>query len=757
MSETTYTFSGEESARFCRFSQALLEANVPAKIVVDGREPMTSRPVSITGAVVDVTLDGYLRYIVVRENGSDVEYWVAGSNATRSIATTQLTFILSEHASGQLLGHAKAAKLYLPYIGGIDSIEARALQKIDEIIRDRSEQGAMELLKYLDHSDRAVALEAALGLRAFVNVITRSPQLHAAAETAILAGIQKSNERDIRVSLTENLGYIGTQASADILAALVADSFQNDHVRWAAAIALGRLPSAFGAELLIPGLSSQHEWTVAATLLSLARRASASNSQQVEPIFNRFLSLDSSHVLRRYACLGLSRCSSLQASTLEFLRDVLGDPNTPFDVRGYAALALSATLHTVSLDFRGQVQRLLESLALRNIGKQLEPETVWGLEFMAELAMLLELHALSAGIHGQLAHAFSDWRSSYYLSMACYERAEAASRQGAVDEVTNLLEEATRSLPASGTLPADAREAVSFRRDLVLARQSLNSVLIRWGEAIFAEDLRILADELRKVTAVYGRYSRSPRYIEGVKRLSDRELQYIRHTRQLISVIALVVEVDATSREPEAKIPALQSRLINAIEGLRPLDTEFSKSFAGILNEVVSTALKDIAQISDFFAQIDITAADKLRSLRALLVELRSLFQRATWPLPARVCPVYGLGRGTLTVIKEDLLGDGTETKPLLYPPGTVILNVQAEILEMIPGGTTRASITCEVGGKERIEPLPVVEGPYRASFIIDQELSSAVSLKVSIALRFETRDCSQVAEALVIYLRRSK
>jgi len=222
-----------------------------------------------------------------------------------------------------------------------------------------------------------------------------------------------------------------------------------------------------------------------------------------------------------------------------------------------------------------------------------------------------------------------------------------------------------------------------------------------------------------------------------------------------VEVLALLVSLDGYARADTIEINTLRSRLFDITQNLQPLHEQFTNSFAGSLNEAVDISLQNLTTLDDLAEKPNVTLLDKLRRLRAVIAELRVLFQRATWPMPARVCPVFGLGKGAVRILREDLTGEGTEQRPFLYPPGSSpILNVQAEIYEMVPGGATTAVVTCSAGEKELAQKLPVVEGPSTCSFILAGLLSPVVSLKCIIALKFEARDCSQTAFSQTVYLR---
>jgi hypothetical protein len=754
-------FGGEESARFSTFAGALDEQRIEAYVTVKGREPLTSRAIEVEGTAGKGVLNGYQRYFILREKGSEVEYQIAGSNSTRSIASSQVDFALADEDFGELVGHARATGTVVPGCGLEGPWFPQEFVSIDQMMSSKNEANARRLLSYLFASDEKVVREAALALRGFASVITQSNSLQADAEGALIGTLCRTPSRDNRVFIVEDLGYVGTTASFEPVSDLLGNANEDADIRWAAAIALGRLP-ARGLPIesliqgLLNGLNKSGLWTKAAVLLSLSRRANPLSQDVLESCFVDHLSADKEALLWRYACLGLSRFERLKPKSMYMLRDVLLEPHTPADIRGYASMAILATLRGAPDGYRIQLTKLLQTATLKNLGPQVEPETMWGMEFIGDLASLLELHVLSRNVHEILSTRFNDWRAGYHRSISLYEAAEAEVRDGQSERAVDLLQGAAQELPAEGDLPHDARDAIRFRKDLVRARQQLNEIMRKWDEVVLAEDVLELRKELRSIIKIYARYSMSTGKATGVKQLAAHELQYIKNTIQLLNVLMLLLDVDTAARTQGASIEDIGSAVDNALSNLSPLKTKFEEDFAVSLNELVSLSIDNLEALNQYFVT-EQNPSNKRRKLRAILLDLRTSFQRATWPMPARICPVFGLGKGVVRVLKEDLQGEGTEERPFLYPPSSsVILNVQAQIFEMVPGGGTRPVVSCQVSDRVLREDLPIVEGPYSTSFVIREPLSPVVSLRVTVNLHFEARDCNQIVATVSVYLRRS-
>ena len=259
-----------------------------------------------------------MRYLVVVESASSLEYWVAGSNATRSVAASEVSFpVLSEDL--EAMEHVASEQgIPIPGIGARQG--STALEALDVAARRRSVEDLAVVLGALEDPDPLVREEAAMVLRSFESVLSMHRRLRRETEQRIVSTVAAESAIDTLVYLVEDLGYLGSPASIPLLAKILADNARPDHARWAAAIAVGRLQGAGVAAALMPGLSSTHEWTVAATLLGLTRRASNDNRVDLEPVLRGYV-VDrcATDLLLRYACLGLSRFDELEQDTIDGL------------------------------------------------------------------------------------------------------------------------------------------------------------------------------------------------------------------------------------------------------------------------------------------------------------------------------------------------------------------------------------------------------------------------------------------------------
>lgn len=749
-------FSGEESARFTRFAKAALQLHIEASIRVSGREPLTSRPVQLEGDVIDATLEGYMRLIVVRERESRIEYWVAGSNSTRSIAAREVIFELTDEQFLRLEQLAATGQM----VPGIPSPHepANSLWRRLDLAPANQDLKTLEfLLNLLPNQNPDVEREAALTIRAYSSFINKGRQLQVETEAQLLRALTEVQDLEAKIAVTEDLGYIGTFRSVQALGGLLADRKEHDQVRWAAAIALGRIPNETVVDALLGGLETHHNWTLAAVLLGLARRSDDQNKSRLEPIFASYLDSASEPLMKRYACLGLSRFDKLDQSTIARLIALLGDNRSPLHIKGYAALAMSSCLRNCDNNILTRLGRIVSALPVddNEMSKEPIPETIWGLEFMAELATLVELDAVAAKFHQLLASAFSGWRADYYEALSLYELGEACVSTGNGEQARNMFTLASKKL---GNLVGQTQEEtaiISFRRDIVQARLQMQSIITQWLTTVDTTTLRGLATDLRTTMRTYARYAAPAVEILGPKRLSEREKQYIINTRILLNAMSAIVELDADFRSGTNDVRLLSSHIGNVSDSLSILRGKFSEYLAQHLQKLVDSIILEVNMTQRYLTSTSLPEEDKLEAIRSLILNTRSLFEKATWPMPARACPISGLGRGRIFILKEDIPGKGTESSPLVYPYGTQpVLNVLVEIDEMAPGGTTVSKVVCSVSGEEYVQAIHAVEGPSRITFVLPYVLSPVTSISCQVTLRFESRDCHQDAATVQVFLR---
>lgn len=773
----TVSFTGQESPRFVRFGKAILESGVAHSVYVQGREPLTSRTIEIHGTITNAVFDGYIRFIEVIDEGSSIKYWVAGKNSTRSIATNIIEYSIGENTMHLLQEFAKDKNIYVPFVN--DSQKEEYVQ-ISKAVANQNEENLEYLLKILgtlDETNSDILFEAIVGLRPYDNFINQKRRRRKKVEDCILITLEKVENTQLVIPLIEDLGYIGYGSDGKAIEELgdfLIDGSNHTHVRWAAAIALGRYNSNNVVSKLIEGLPNtfdkiakrdvdllseeylqEHQgWVTAAILLGLSRRTNQEDQQLLEPLFSQFLSDDVNPILTRYACLGLSKLSNLESRTIGLLRDTLGNPQSKISQKGYAALALSNNVGNYTIDFEEQIIKLLKALVFSDSISITEPEDIWAVESLSELATLLEIHDIAAEFHDLLSDIFVDWRSEYYKALHYYEQAESAVSKGQVEDVYILFDRALKVLPTKN-LPNESRYTISFRKDMITARRDLNDVLSRWLLYPNPSELKLLADSIKQISQIYLRYTQKSEFTQ--RQLSQKEIEYLEQIVKVLSIISELVELD---NQILSQIGSLENWIItlqNISEQISAIEITATSGFSKLLSELIDNTSNSIDEVIDTIRKENLSHVDQVQTMRLLITELRTKFHAATWPMPARACPVTGLGKGTILFVDIDELdGDGISSNPLTFSADQpVVISTLAEIVEKTPGANTKALITLNCMGEQMIREVYVDEGTVREDFFLDKEVKSFGSIKVVISLIFETRDCNQVADTKEVYIRK--
>jgi len=742
-------FTGEESARFTKFSQTCLKIGINLIVEINGREPLTSQHVHIKGKVLDAKLDGYIRYIVVQEIHSNIKYWIAGSNATRSIATKSLKFDILNKDLKRIKKYSLDNSVYIAFSSSKSIENYSDFKKIEKCLKNHTNECLTFLLKSLNHFNKDIVLEAALSLRSYWEFIIISEERQKHVELSIHTILSKSNSVNTKISLVEDLGYIGTSVSINLLSELVQNTQEHSHIRWAASIALGRLPNVDPVQHLIPGLNTELDWVVAGTLLSITRRIDniQSKNEQIENIFLKYIETELKNpIFIRYACLGLSRLERLNTKTLNYLINILSNTSFTISNRGYAAIPLVSNIENISNEQETKISQILVDTVINIDVLKIDPEGIWALEFLCDLAVLLELESVTSYFYKILSSIFNDWRSSYYQALSYYELAELNIKKGDGESAILYLEKAKTILP-NKELPDGAYENIKFKKDIFTARLQVLNALNEWIELVDTNDLLRIEETIYNASRIYMTYAIGGNNLDHNRHLIKREVDFLKNTVSLLSILSQIVKLDYNVRklDTNANIESIKLQIFNISENIKPLKEKFKNSFARTLQNIISKSLDTLDGTQEIIESNDILLSDKLKFIRTSITNIKSLFGKSTWPIPGRSCPISGLGKGSFQIYIDGLNGTGTDINPLEYPKDTpVLLKIIVDIEEMAPGGITTASIICKVAGKIIREQLPIVEGPYTCTLLLPNVLSPVVSIKCDVSLVFEARDCSQ-------------
>lgn len=754
----SFSFLGEESARFTRFASVCLDQGIPLRVFAMGREPLSSRPVTITGAIVETNLTGYVRNITIQDPKTTMRTRVGGSNATSSVAAKSVVFELSDFDETRLAAWGQETNTYIPRI----CVDGQFIPygKLEEITNHPTQDGVLEVCAQLAAKDSALALEAALTLRSFTGFINSFPRLQSQVESQIIEAAKSATDRDIRVALIEDLGYLGGDSSKATLVHFI-DHADDDQSAWAATIALGRLPGSDVLEPLIRAAALQDTNARAAALLSLSRRVDRDNRAALEPIFSAQLKTGTPEIFIRYGCLGLSRFSEFEADTWAGLVSVFGDRDLPLSSRGYAALAISGAFGTSPSQIRERILSVLPDFAAILTPSLQDYASLWALEYISELSSIVELSDLSARLYGLLSTSFEDWRSKYYSSLRAYELAEAKSRADDGMTAVFLFQQAVNILRGiQESLPDEAAATVEFRRNVITTRLRLQAAFGDWRDMHDASSLDGLKDTFQKIRLSFQGYARGGVSLGAERRLIEREIAYIRGMSELISVVEHLVFLDSIIRNEiltDTQMVSGRQVCTLAIERVSRIVVVFEAAYAVTLHRVVREVGMLLSAVERIFAATDLPISEQARLVRQKIVLARDLFGSSSWPMPGRACPIYGLGRAVLGVRRADLLGSGTVDDPFLFPLGQgVSLPVYVRVVEMAPGGSTRLIVRENIGQRNVEREIPIVEDEYPIPLTLE-DADLTYRQPVHVSAHFESRDCTQDADERIFYIAAKK
>ena len=762
-------FKGEESARFSRFACIALEFNMDLSAEVLGRDPLTGRIVNIQGKVTNAVCDGYMRNIKVvdAEAINTMTYWVAGTNATRSIAAIEVKYTLSQEDYEKLKFKCNSDCVFIPGLIGQETKFNENWKIVDRASKEITEENLQTLLRIINLPDADLVREAALDIRAYADLVASSRSLQASTVKSVHEAMNKTTDTDALIALTEAIGYVGSESSLPLLIDFLKNENVDIQINWAAVISLGRLSDDSVIYALVEraenhvfdrdidgynvDTTSLEEWTEAAILLCLSRRASNINRGLLEKVFLKRLK-SKSDLLKRYACLGLSRFKLLESKTIEELIGLLGDVLMPISIRGYAALALLSVIETCDEAVQDSIKNILASVV--NITAEMvnEPEAIWSLESLAELCSLLDLYSEAAKYHNELSEFFESWRTQYYKALSMYEKGNALVLQGDIEEAIQLFSDGIQALESiRDTVGEHEKATIVFRIDIIRARMISQSAIYAWVNTVSPPNLLKLEIQLAEAINIYKIYANrqigvSP---EVHRIISERESNYIKGIGLFLEVLKLIINFDYSIRQDPANVNAMSSieQIGEALDIVDPL-VKHSKATVNLISKIKGK----------FKECISSQAHDTKQTLRKVLSEIRGLVLKSAWPMPARACPIGGLGKGTLTIQRDGLKGIGTYEDPYLFSPhNPVLFNIVVNISETAPTVDPKCYIFAIVAGSETHKNNVIIfDGPAMMSVLLTNPLSNQTPTLIRFVLRFETRDCFQDSAHIEVFAKKT-
>ncbi len=754
-----FSFVGEESSQFTRFARACLDAGLKEiRVAISGREPLTSRPVPIEGVLQSATVDGYIRFISVLEDNSPLPFNIGGSNATRSIAANQVRFNLSDDETIRLRQWGEAEHRYIPRLS-ISTVEGKdKYDACEAALKTASPASVHKVLEFLGDELPSIRTEAALTLRALSTTINDHPALQLEVESKLIEFSSREDHRDARVAAIEDLGYIGDERSSVFLARF-AQEMACEQSCWAAAIALSRLQGADDVlSPLIKMVDNPSRWVRSAALLSLARRADRDSREKLEPVFARFLFPTEDEQLRIYACLGLNRFREFESVTWERLVAAISDDQASIGTKGYAALAIVGAFQKCPEDVRRTVANVIATLPRPGDIGVGTIDTVWGFEFLAELASVCAQPKVAARLYHRLATSFHDWRAKYYKAIKAYELGEAEAVSGDGDDAMVIFEEGIRELNFQiDELPQETIATIDFRRSIISARLRLQACFREWLNATDIEHLAGVRAALVEIRRSYQTYSTPDAHIGGDRQLVQRERDYLRNTVDLLRVAESLVVIDEKGRGPFPSADGMSefAHLVQlAEESVTKLLDNLDRSYNSQMHALCSEVLERLQVLSATLVSArSLPTGDQMRLLRAKVAEIRAVFWSSSWPMPGRACPIYGLGRALLGVRQNGYSGSGAAHDPYVFEVGSKpIFPLFVKVLEMVTGGNARLSVTHTVAGRSNSREVPVVEGDFPIPIDL-QECPTNTPFTIEVRAEFVSRDCTQVAKDNVYFL----
>lgn len=763
------SFKGEESARFARFATELMLVFEKGSIDVSliGKEPLTSKFIDIKGKLNGALNSGYRRHVEILENDTEILYWAAGTNATASVATIEISFYLSDEQKDTLINCGKQKEWYIPTM-------AKALdmpcewRKIDEAIQIINVEHAKMLIEYISNDNSEIKRESALALRSYASLMSQNIGMRMKCERTICNTLRKMDENDSlddpRIAITELLGYVGTNRSIELLKALIVRTI-NVHVKWAAIIALGRISSDDIIDFYYEEISkcdnhegdnnntissvSDNEWIKAALLLCISRRVNEINNideqKKYEELFYNYLKLNHS-VLHRYACLGLSQMESIDEKVFGLLVDNISNNNIIID-NGYYAMALIPFFKdSADTSFDEKLINTIKTKLKAIVSSKTEPDNesepgfIWGIENLAELSLEIEDNDLANRFHNILSNTFYDWRYYYYTALAYYEKAEM-SLSKPYEYIHQRFVDAKQHLDDIDEKDEYTMSIVNFRKSIINARIEMLEIFEGWYSANDINRINGICKRMSDVINVFMRFTLG----NSEQGASKSEIDCLSDTLSILKITYSLIELH---KQILSRL-RVDEEIVNKIRSIRV-------SLSALTNEH-RFSLGHLKVIQYLRERVELLLSETdngdFENILRLINELSLFFKTVSWTMPANMCMLTGLGKGIISVVNDNIRGYGISDDPyiLTNDDTKIILSIQ---LEVSTGASVQTSVYCPSLQNER-KALSIVEGIAISSFdITNSYFPISVTIPITFTLEFSTNEVKQKQD-YVFYFRR--
>lgn len=810
----TIKFTGEESDRFVRFAEKLVQHGAVPYVKVNGQEPLTRTEIVIEGKVESTVFDRYIRYLTVIDRDGQ-SFNVGGSNATQSIASSSVEFtrvpaelggvrISSDDIIGtlELLMQGKTNRVHLlsQVKTNLTSLSLVRLRDVSDVlvkyaIEDHKPEVRREavdtladcahlesislvnhLLGLLRDSSPLVRRDVALRLRGLERDIRDSG--NELLERTISALIESLKDPDayVRTYAAEDLGYIWVSTLArrvvePLVACLQDDS--DDHVRWAAAIALGRINDPSVISPLLDAVQNDLFFRVRqSSLLGLGRRAKEAIQyyQELPKVLLRILESDD-YSVRGYAAFAIGQLGESGKESIPVLIDALVPRTDSTEeamyaehIRSNAALALEALTDFVQEHGRQTLEsNLVKALSIRSDFTDKSPYFTWFLLYGAELLASLELHESTHAYYSALSERYIDWRRMYYRAASLYEYSEQKTIDGDPGNAYATLLDARQALIDCRNYPKEAEAGVAFQKAMISARIMMHEAITEWEDVVGGEYERC-RQKFEAARRIYSSFRAREGAIQVVtpgrslsKRLTQREQDFIFGLRSIAHIGVTMIDIETAIRRDNNMSKGV-TLLVTCLDDIEELHERLEKSQTVYLISLVRQLSELFHAASEELTQAQYAGRDSesVRVILRVVRQARELLKRSAIPRPASACPIVGLGKAELEFrVAGTAAGSGDQHEPYLFPCNSdLIIEADVRVVERIRADDELVFVFKD---KDRTieERVPVFEQGWQIPIQLGIDAPAYAAFPYDALLEFRSRDCSQVVYQKRIWIQR--
>lgn len=558
--------------------------------------------------------------------------------------------------------------------------------------------------------------EAALNFRQLEGIIQKLliKQPHETNDLLVKLSeyISGDNDQETQVYLTEALGYYSNNASILGLANTLKNNTE-DHVRWAAGVALARQGDINKTvPVLIKSLLNDDFVNVKRSILLGIGRILAklkyepweskhfSNQYEQLLTFLRKAVKDFSiPAITTYAIYAYGELHEFTHLNYEPLIDAL-NINIDFPIRSNAILALAKMTSEVYPE-ENQILRIEQHLE-ENLKIEAPTEYPasayysWFFEQAGEVLVRFQKRELAGRYYKKAAEVFESisWRSNYYKGIADCEFAEYWFSKGDLVAAISYLKNAISYFQQIITenesevkYSEKVQGSIAFRENMAEARICVIQAVSKWNSpAMTIEDssynLELFNEAAKKylnVLRLEDGGNKTNSAVDDIKKLTGREKNLLRALLLLVGVGRQIEELSLSYELNE------EIKIINHKIG--KLSAEIRKFVAISANTKLSTFQKLAAELKIISEKtIKESSGDQQRfiaTLGGLIWDMKEVFKQPV-PTPAIECQIIGPGKASLDIILEGAIsGDGQVDTPYLFASDKrLIIRAVVEVMQ---------------------------------------------------------------------------